>query len=223
MTTSVACTSVFLLAENRLLREALSRILTKKSDLDVVGATTYSPDILNTISVLSPEVVLFDPQDVASSLTFLRTLREMLPGVKVIMIGMELNRELFIMAVREGISGYMLMDATAAEIVAAVRSVTSGGAVCPPELCHSLFKYVAGQQAGLPSFAAKHQLGLTRREQQLVSMVGRGFTNKEIAGELSLSEQTVKNHIHRILRKVGVNDRLQAVEVCRTHGFFHLT
>jgi DNA-binding NarL/FixJ family response regulator len=219
MTTAVTCTSVFLLAENRLLREALSRILAKKSDLEVVGAATYSPEIFNAISTLSPDVVLLDPQDIGSSLAFLRTLREMLPAVKVIMIGMELNSELFILAVREGVMGYMLMDATATEIVAAVRCVVNGGAVCPPELCQALFKHVAKQQTSLPNFAAKHQLGLTRREQQLVGMVSRGCTNKEIALELSLSEQTVKNHIHRILRKMGVSDRLQAVEICRTHGF----
>ena len=62
----------------------------------------------------------------------------------------------------------------------------------------------------------KHELGLTRREQQLVEMISRGFTNKEIATDLSLSEQTVKNHIHRVLRKLGVRDRLAAVEACRT-------
>ena len=65
----------------------------------------------------------------------------------------------------------------------------------------------------------KQHFGLTRREQQLVEMIGRGFTNKEIAGDLGLSEQTVKNHIHRVLRKVGVRDRLAAVEACRTQGF----
>lgn len=56
---------------------------------------------------------------------------------------------------------------------------------------------------------------LTRREQQLVEMIGGGLTNKEIANELNLSDQTVKNHIHRILKKLGVSDRLSAVEVCR--------
>jgi len=219
MTVSAACISVFLLAENRLLREALARILGKKNDIDVVGAASHSPSVLNAIATTSPRVLLFDPPDVRSGIAFLRVLRETMPGLKVVMIGMELDSELFIPAVREGIAGYMLMDATATEIVAAVRSVMNSGAVCPPELCHALFRYVAGQRPSFPSFAVKHQLGLTRREQQLVEMVGRGFTNKEIAQELGLSEQTIKNHIHRMLRKVGASDRLQAVEVCRNHGF----
>ncbi len=209
---------VFLLAENRLLREALARILSKKADIDVIGAQAYSVTILSTITMVSPQVVLFDPVDAQSGLGFLAALREMLPGARVVMIGMELDSELFIQSLREGIAGYMLMDPTAAEIVAAVRSVVKGGAVSPPELCQVLFRYVAGQRGSFPNFAAKQELGLTRREQQLIGLVSRGFTNKEIAQELSLSEQTVKNHIHR-LRKVGVSDRLEAVEVCRTHGF----
>lgn len=219
MTAAVARTSVFLLAENRLLREALARILSKKADIDVIGAMAYSETVLSVIMTASPQVVLFDPVDARSGIGFLGALRETLPGARVVMIGMELNSELFIQALREGIAGYMLMDATAAEIVAAVRSVVKGGAVCPPELCQILFRYVAGQRAALPNFAAKHALGLTRREQQLVGMVSRGFTNKEIAQDLGLSEQTVKNHIHRMLRKVGVSDRLEAVEVCRSYGF----
>jgi len=64
----------------------------------------------------------------------------------------------------------------------------------------------------------RHNLGLTRREQQLVQMISNGLTNKEIASQLNLSEQTVKNHIHRMLRKLGAADRLGAVELCRMPG-----
>jgi len=135
------------------------------------------------------------------------------------MIGMEADGELFLRAVREGIAGYLLKDAPAAEVAAAVRSVASSYAVCPQELCQVLFDYVSRQRAHLPNLAIKQQLGLTRREQQLVELISRGLTNKEIAVELGLSEQTVKNHIHRVIRKVGVSDRLEAVEMCRTQGF----
>jgi DNA-binding NarL/FixJ family response regulator len=207
-----------LLAENRLLREALARILGKKDDICVVGAATYSPAVTEAIAAVSAQVLLFDPVDAAASLAFLQSARECLPGVKVVLIGMELNSELFLRAVREGIAGFMLKDATAADIAAVVRAVANNQAICPPELCRTLFDYVAKQRASFPSFFVKHQFGLTRREQQLVEMIGRGFTNKEIAGDLGLSEQTVKNHIHRVLRKVGVRDRLAAVEMCRTQG-----
>lgn len=219
MTTEVSRTTVFLLAENRLLREALARILGKKSDLQIVGAEPFSPSILNVLIDATPRILLYDPTDVRSGLAFLRLLRDALPDLRVIMIGMETDSELLVQAVREGIAGYLLMDATAAEIVAGVRFVIDGGAVCPPELCQALFAQVAAQRPGMPSFEVQDQLGLTRREQQLVEMVGKGLTNKEIATELNLSEQTVKNHVHRMLRKVGVRNRLQVVATCRTRGF----
>jgi DNA-binding NarL/FixJ family response regulator len=96
-----------------------------------------------------------------------------------------------------------------------VRSAATDEAVCPPRLCLALFECIARQWAQIPRFNGKHTFGLTRREQQLVEMIGGGLTNKEIANELNLSDQTVKNHIHRILKKLGVSDRLSAVEVCR--------
>ena len=217
--TNAVSIPVFLLAENRLLREALARILNKKNDISVVGSATYSPTVTDAIVAVSAQVLLFDPLDASLSLTFIRTMRETLPGLKIIMLGMEPNSDLFLQTVREGVVGYLLKDATAADVAAAVRSVANNCAICPPELCQALFDYVAQQRASFPNFFIKQQFGLTRREQQLVEMIGRGFTNKEIAGDLGLSEQTVKNHIHRVLRKVGVRDRLAAVEMCRTQGF----
>ena len=211
--------SIFLLAENRLLREALTRILSKKSNMTVAGASSYSPNIETVLASVSPDVLLFDPLDWHLGLTLIRHLHGSMPSLKIVMIGMEADGELLLRAVREGIAGYLLRDASAAEIAAAVRSVANDYAVCSQELCHVLFDYVSRQRAHLPNLAVKQQLGLTRREQQLVELISRGLTNKEIALDLGLSEQTVKNHLHRVLRKVGVSDRLEAVEMCRTQGF----
>jgi DNA-binding NarL/FixJ family response regulator len=211
--------SVFLLAENRLLREALARILNKRNGITVVGAAPYSIELESVIAALTPEVLLVDPLDWATGLILIRSVRESLPSLKIILIGMEADSEFFLRAVREGIAGYLLKEAPATEVAAAVRSVANQHAVCPQELCHVLFDYVSRQRAHYPNLAIKQQLGLSRREQQLMEMISRGLTNKEIAAELSLSEQTVKNHIHRIIRKVGVTNRMEAVEMCRTQGF----
>jgi DNA-binding NarL/FixJ family response regulator len=215
----LANVSVFLLAENRLLREALARILNKKSNITVIGAGSYSSNIESVIGSVSPDVLLLDPLDWNLGLTLIRRLRDSMPTLKVVMIGMDADGELFLRAIREGIAGYLLKDAPAAEVAAAVRSVANNHAVCPQELCKVLFDYVSRQRAHLPNLVIRQQLGLTRREQQLVELISRGLTNKEIAVDLGLSEQTVKNHIHRVLRKVGVSDRLEAVEMCRTQGF----
>jgi len=209
---------VFILAENRLLREALTRILDKKSDMRVVGAAAFSPDVVEHISRVAPDVLLSDSAAVAlSDLRLVPEVRSAVPGLKVIMVGMEADRETFLRGVRDGIVGYVLKDASAMEVAAAVRSVANEEAVCPPNLCLTLFKHVA--KASQPTgFVLKHSLGLTRREQQLVQMISRGLTNKEIATQLNLSEQTVKNHVHRMLRKLGATDRLGAVELCRMPG-----
>jgi two-component system, NarL family, response regulator DevR len=216
----VSSIHVFLLAENRLLREALTRIFGKKSDIRVVGSAAFSHQVVDQIAMASPDVLLFDCMPFAvSDLGVLTELRKVLPGLKVVMIGMEADREMFLRAVRGGAVGYVLKDASALEVAAAVRSVANEEAVCPAGLCLSLFEYVAQQSRGLPNFQAKQQLGLTRREQQLVKMIGEGLTNKEIASQLNVAEQTVKNHVHRMLHKVGASDRLAVVELCRNQGW----
>ena len=219
MSDTTETVQVFILAENRLLREALTRILSKKSDIRVVGASAFSPDVVEQISSVSPDVLLSDSAAVAlSDLRLVTEVRAAIPGLKVVMIGMDADREIFLRAVRDGIVGFVLKDASAIEVAAAVRSVANDEAVCPPTLCLALFERVADQSAQPATFVLKHNLGLTRREQQLVQMIGRGLTNKEIASQLNLSEQTVKNHIHRMLRKLGATDRLGAVEICRMPG-----
>lgn len=211
--------NVYLLAENRLLREALAQILANRDDLHVVGASGFSPHVVGQISSLGPDVLLSD--SAINSFVDLRIvpeLRKAVPGLKVVLIGMEADKESFLRAVRDGIVGYMLKEASAFEVAEAVRSVVNGEAVIPPSLSRTLFDYISGQWVETPSFQIRNGLGLTRREQQLVQMIGRGLTNKEIAARLNLSEQTIKNHVHRMLRKAGVSDRLSVVELCRTQG-----
>lgn len=220
MSLSVSMIRVFLLAENRLLREALTRIFSKKNDIRVVGSAAFSPQVLEEIVSASPDVLLFDGIPFSlCELGVIPELRREIPDLKVVMIGMEADREMFMRTVREGAVGYVLKEASAMEVAAAVRSVALEEAVCPPALCLSLFEYMAQQNRTLPNFQLKQQLGLTRREQQLVEMISRGLTNKEIAQELNVAEQTVKNHVHRMLRKVGATDRLAVVEVCRNQGW----
>jgi two-component system response regulator DevR len=210
---------VFILAENRLLREALSRLLSKKSDIRVVGACAFSPQVVEHISAAAPDVLLSDSMSAGlPDLQLIPEVRAAVPGLKVVMIGMDARPDAFLQAVRDGVAGYVLKDASAIEVASAVRAVASNQAVCPPDLCLTLFQYVASERSHALSFRLKHNLGLTRREQQLVQLIGSGLTNKEIASQLNLSEQTVKNHVHRMLQKLGAEDRLAAVELCRMSG-----
>lgn len=175
-----------------------------------------SAPVIQEIVKVAPDVLLTDFSAIAPpDLQLIPEVRSVIPGVKVVMIGMDPDREIFFRAVRDGIAGYVLKDASAAEVATAIRSVAKNEAVCPPSLCWALFEHFASERQPTFSFRLRHHLGLTRREQQLVQMIGRGLTNKEIASQLNLSEQTVKNHVHRMLRKLGAPDRLAAVELCR--------
>lgn len=210
--------TVFLLAQNRLLREALSKILSKKESIQVVGSCALAPESLQEIVLAAPDVLLID--SFATNLAhveFARKVQQRMPETKLVMIGMEADGQPFLQAIREGAMGYVVKDASALEVVAAVRTVANGGAFCSPELCAFLFRF-ASQQNQMPSFYARSRLGLTNREQQLVGLISQGLTNKEIASRLQLAEQTVRNHVHRMLRKLGATHRLAVVDICRTEG-----
>ena len=210
--------TVFLLAQNRLLREALSRILSKKSDLEVVGSCALSPDSLEQILSAAPDILVIDSfTTTLAQVEFVREVQHAMPATKLVMIGMESDGQHFLQAVQEGAMGYIVKDASALEVVAAVRTVAGGGAACSPELCAFLFRFAARQNQ-MPNFHVRSKLGLTNREQQLVGLISRGLTNKEIAAELQLAEHTVRNHIHRMLRKLGATHRLAVVDICRMQG-----
>ncbi len=209
-------TTVFLLAENRLLREALVRILSKRSDATVVGAMAFAPAVLDQLHASKPQVVLLDSPSLAfQGPRLATTIRRILPNARIVMIGMERDEATFFRAVREGVMGYVLKDASALEIVSVIRAVGSGEAVCPPCFSRAIFQCAAQQLAATPELTTFQPNGLSRREQQLVGLVGLGLTNKEIGIRLNLSERTVKNHVYRIFRKVGVRDRRAMVERCQ--------
>ncbi len=211
------CIDVFLLAENRLLREALARVLDNKNDIRVVAAVAFDSHLTEQVSELRPQILALDSSVFARiGLDTVTSVCRVVPGLKVLLVGMDSDRETFLRCVRAGVSGYVLKEASANEVAAAVRSVAYDGAVCPPRFCAALFEQIASPCSQL--YRGKAQLGLTRREQQLVKLISQSLSNKEIANLLNLSEQTVKNHIHRMLRKLGASDRLSAVEVCRVEG-----
>jgi two-component system response regulator DevR len=208
---------VYLLAGNRLLREALAQLLQKRGDIRLLGATGLSPQIVEQIVAVGPDVLVCDlAVDALAKLQITQEIRNAVPGIKIVMIGMDADERSFLHAVVDGVVGYLLKEASASEIADAIHAVANNDAVCPPSLCRALFDYVSScETSQVPHLPIRHDLGLTRRELQLVQMIGRGLTNKEIAAQLNLSENTIKNHVHRMLRKLGVRDRLGVVEACR--------
>jgi DNA-binding NarL/FixJ family response regulator len=210
---------VFLLIENRLLREALVRLFRKRSDLTVVGQSGQAGLTVQEILDSNCDVLVvasFQTNWLSPSIT-LECIGQF--GFKVVLIGMESDEERFLATVRAGVSGYLLKDASASDVLNAVRSVFRGEAVCPPQLCSTLFRFVVQVAKETPAPGSASKPELTLRQQQLVSLVAQGLTNKEIASRLNLSEFTVRNHIHRILKQVDAESRSEAVDVIRASGF----
>jgi len=211
---------VFVAADNRLLREALARMLTKKGSIEVTGLESPSPLQAEHVAESNARVLLLTSRGTLSDdLQMIQDVRAAAPEVRVLLLGMARNEAEFLQCVRAGISGYLLHDASSDEVLKGVRAVHAGEAVCPGALCAALFRYFESEAAALPCASARRRLGLTRREQQLVPLIAKGLTNKEIANQLSLSEQTVKNHLYRMKHKVGAEDRLDIVQLYRTQGF----
>jgi DNA-binding NarL/FixJ family response regulator len=199
---------IFIVSDNRLFREALARIFSKKMDIETVRSRQFGSDATEDILSADPDVLLLDSATFLSSqaahLVRERTGKQ---DMKIVMVAMREDEELFLQVVRQGASGYVPKEASAVDVVNAVRSVAQGEAVCPPRLCKLLFDFVALHAEAASRERGKGRVSLTRREEQLIPLISRGLTNKEIAAKLNLSEKTVKNHVHRILRKVGVDNR----------------
>jgi len=215
---------VLIVAENRLLREALARLLQKDNGIRVLSAVDFGSETVRQIAQAKPHVLVLDPTgfDSSSPQVILEAIREV-PGLKVILIGMEADHVTFLRSVRAGIAGYLLKGASANEVVVAVNSTARGRAVCPPELCLVLFNWVARQEIPISNLSGRLQIGLTRREVQILHIISCGLSNKEIAMQLNLSEQTVKNHVHRLLHKLGAANRQAALELFHLQGLTPLT
>ncbi len=208
---------VLLQCQNRLARESIARILQKRSDIQVVHSRPLTAVSEEEIVESSPDVVVLDSLQLLPEEEVFASNRGLAEGrIKRILVAMPDDPKHFLKAIRRGAVGYVLYDASASDVVAAIRAVGRGEAICPPQYIRLLFEYIAALATHFPNKRTKSDVGLTSREQQLIPLIARGLTNKQIAASLSLSEQTVKNHVHRILGKLGVGHRLDVSEACET-------
>jgi two-component system, NarL family, response regulator LiaR len=211
---------VFVAADNRLLRETMAHMLTKKGSVEVIGMESPPPLSAECVAEAGTDVLVLTSRGaLIDDLLMVEQVRAAAPGVRILLLGMAKSEAEFLRCVRAGIRGYLLHDASADEVLEGVRAVHAGEAVCPGMLCTALFRYFESEAASLPCASARRRLGLTRREQQLVPLIAKGLTNKEIANHFSLSEQTVKNHLYRMKHKTGAEDRLDIVQLYRVEGF----
>jgi DNA-binding NarL/FixJ family response regulator len=211
---------VYVVAEHRLLREPLVRLLRKRGDICVVGAKGYTDSLVDEIKISRCNILVLDSPTADRAADLINGLSEKFPGVQVVVFGMDPTPAIFIRLVSLGVSGYVLKDASAGEVVTAIRGVAQGDAVCPAKLCKALFQFVARELQTRPGYGEEEspKFRLTHRQRQLIALLAGGLSNKEIASNLNLSEFTVKNHIHRIMREVDAENRHEVVDVVRASG-----
>lgn len=211
-------TSILVHCCNRLLGESVTRILGKKNEFRVISAPGPGSCAKSGIAETKADVVVLDSLQLLGEAAVLEPNQFKSRLSKCVLVAMDDDPKSFLTAIRLGALGYVLQEASAVEVVNAIRAVAQGEAVCPSRFVRVLYDYFLSRATTAPNGWIRAQLGLTRREQQLIPLIDRGLTNKEIANHLNLSEQTVKNHIHRILRKVGVEDRLSVGEAFQSQA-----
>jgi DNA-binding NarL/FixJ family response regulator len=202
------------------LHELLTGMLANHGGLEMLAGDANEIFHVDRMLENTPDVLLLTScGNLDSDISNIRKVRVAAPGVRIVMFGGTGAEREFLQYVRAGIRGYLLLGASAKDVWEALEAVHVGKASCPSTLCGLLFNYFEREATSLPSGAVRQQLGLTRREQQLVPLIAEGLTNKEIANRFCLSEQTVKNHLYRMKHKVGADNRLGIVQTCHTQGF----
>jgi len=211
-------TSVLLADDQALVRGGFKLILEAQEDLDVVGEADDGRAAIEAARTLRPDVVLMDVRmpvlDGISATRYL--LEEGTVGHVLVLTTFDEDRIVYD-ALKAGAAGFLLKTVPPQQLVAAVRTVAAGEALLAPTVTRRLIEEFVRRPP--PGDATSHRLAeLTEREREVLTLIARGLSNAEIASTLFLSGATVKTHVNRILSKLGVRDRVQAVVLAYETG-----
>ena len=207
---SVKKIKIFLIEDNRVLRDGIKAIINKQEDLKIVAATGGDHDTLHKIAILKPHVVLMDLGLRGSNgLRVVATLSKESPEIRVIGMGLLPSQADIVEFVEAGAVGFILKDATIEETLETIRAVMRGTKILPPVLTGSLFNHVVEHSIAKGKGNPIEAVRMTKREREIIALITEALSNKEIALRLNLSTYTVKSHIHNILEKMALHSRLE--------------
>jgi len=212
-------TTVLLCDDQELVRAGFRLILDLEDDLEVVGEAADGKQCLRRTAELRPDVVLMDIRmPVMDGIEATARIVSTNPETRVLVLTtFDLDQYVYD-AMRAGASGFLLKDAPRGQLVNAVRVVARGESLLAPAITRRLVeRFVAMPPPG--SGVPERMAGLSEREREVLTLVAHGLSNAEIAGELYLGEATVKTHVARMLGKLGLRDRVQAVVLAYETGF----
>jgi len=201
-----------------MVRSGFSTLLNSEPDIEVIGEAVNGQEAIVRAAQLRPDVMLMDVRmPVLDGLQATREITTM-PGAPKVLVLTTFDLDDYVyQALRWGASGFLLKDASARELADAVRVVAAGDALLSPGVTRRLISEFA--RMGAPRGPSRDSLdGLTERECEVLALVARGMSNAEIAGRLIVAEQTIKTHVSRILMKLGLRDRTQAVVLAYESG-----
>jgi DNA-binding NarL/FixJ family response regulator len=207
-----------LLVHDNLLREGITSMLKKQPDLRVVSASRNCDQVLSKAQKFRPAVVVLEFGQ-HNTFGILEVLKTTIVEAKVIVTGGVALQANILELVKRGVSGFVVKEATFCNLVKTIRSVAGGAKVLPPALTASLFSQVVEHRCatnGLPTMDTR----VTRREHEIINLISEGMSNKEISQRLHIATHTVKSHVHNVLEKLAVRNRLQLLAYTQRAGAF---
>ena len=195
-----------------LYRRGLQMVVSQDDDIDIVGEAGDGKEAVERTVELLPDVVLMDVRmPHTSGIEACQKIKSQVPSTKIIMLTMSDEESDLYEAVKAGANGYLLKDVPGEEIADGVRAVHNGDSLISPSMASKLlaeFALMSRRQGERPSAVGAPRL--TERELEVLRLVARGLANKEIAHDLFISENTVKNHVRNILEKLQLHSRMEA-------------
>ncbi|HEX2267263.1 MAG TPA: response regulator transcription factor [Actinomycetota bacterium] len=203
---------ILIVDDHPVTRQGLRSALGSSKEVEVVGEASSGDEAVEAVKQLQPHVVFMDVRMPGmSGIEATKEIREAAPDTKVILFTVEESRAAIADAIRAGVSGYLLKDVSAGELIQAAKLALEGKAVIHPTLTRAFIEEVQYVEQ-------RPETPLSRRESQILQKVAYGATTKEVAHDLQISPHTVKTHLERIFEKLGANDRAQAVAIALRKG-----
>ncbi|MFE9492623.1 response regulator [Streptomyces sp. NPDC006641] len=205
---------VFLLDDHEVVRRGVQDLLDAEPDIEVVGDAGTADHALARGPALRPDVAILDVRlPDGDGITVCRELRSRMPGLACLMLTSFDDDEALLDAIMAGAAGYVLKEIKGSDLVTAVRTLASGRSTLDPSTTARLMDSLRREESGSGSQEDDALAGLSPREKDVLALIGEGLTNNQIGKRLYLSEKTVKNHISRLLAKLGVERRIQAAVI----------
>lgn len=204
--------SVVLVDDMALFRQAIASLLEAEPDFTVAGQAGNGLEGVELVAETRPDLVLMDVEmPVMDGVRAARLVRERSPGSRIVMLTVAEDDEHLLGALRDGVHGYLLKDMRPDELFTQLRAVARGETPVDPALVGRLVAELRdGTPRPRPAAAPAPEDALSHRELEILRLVAQGLSNKEIGQRVSITEGTVKNHVHNSLRKLGMENRIQA-------------